>query len=148
LSDPYELERFVAAQAPVYPRVVAELSEGRKRSHWMWFIFPQVAGLGFSAMAQRFAIRSRAEADAYLAHRVLGPRLLECTRLVLAIKDRTIHDIFGSPDDMKFRSSMTLFGAVSADPIFAQAISTCHGGEQDRATLDRLKAMDSERPPG
>jgi uncharacterized protein (DUF1810 family) len=148
LSDPYELERFVVAQASVYPRVVAELSEGCKCSHWMWFIFPQVAGLGFSAMAQRFAIYSRAEAEAYLAHHVLGPRLLECTRLVLAVRNRTIHDIFGSPDDMKFRSSMTLFCAVSADPIFAQAISACHGGKPDRATLDRLKAMGSRPPPG
>jgi len=148
VSDPYKLERFVAAQASVYSRVVAELTEGHKRSHWKWFIFPQVAGLGFSAMAQRFAIYSRAEAEAYLAHRVLGPRLLECTRLVLAVKNRTIHDIFGSPDDMKFGSSMTLFGAVSANPIFAQAISAYCGGKPDRATLDRLKAMGSERPQG
>ena len=106
------------------------------------------AGLGFSTMAQRFAIHSRAEAQAYLAHGVLGPRLFECTRLVLAVKNRTIHDILGSPDDMKFRSSMTLFDAVSENPMFAQAISAYYGGEPDRATLDRLEAMDSERPPG
>jgi uncharacterized protein (DUF1810 family) len=142
MSDPFDLQRFVAAQASVYSHVVRELSEGRKRSHWMWFIFPQVAGLGFSVMAQRFAISSRAEARAYLAHDVLGPRLFECTKLVLAVKNRTINDILGSPDDLKFRSSMTLFGAVCDDPIFAKAISAYYGGEPDQATLDGLEAMD------
>jgi len=142
MSDPFDLERFVAAQAEIYTRVVAELSAGRKRSHWMWFIFPQIEGLGFSAMAQRFAIRSRAEASAYLAHGVLGPRLIECTRLVLAVKGRTIHDILGSPDDLKFRSSMTLFGAVSENPIFGEAIAVYYGGAKDRATLEILRALD------
>jgi uncharacterized protein (DUF1810 family) len=143
VSDPYDLERFVAAQAQVYPRVVAELSDGRKRSHWMWFIFPQISGLGSSAMAQSFAIRSRAEATAYLAHGVLGPRLIECTRLVLAVNDRTIHDILGSPDDLKFRSSMTLFGAVSEDPVSGQAISVYYGGAGEKATLEILQALGS-----
>jgi uncharacterized protein (DUF1810 family) len=143
MSDPFDLERFVAAQALVYTRVVAELSEGRKRSHWMWFIFPQIEGLGSSAMAQRFAIRSRAEAAAYLAHSVLGPRLIECTRLVLEVKNRTILDILGSPDDLKFRSSMTLFGAVSDLPVFGQAISVYYGGANDRATLEILQRLDS-----
>jgi len=143
MSDPFDLGRFVAAQASVYSQVVRELSVGRKRSHWMWFIFPQIAGLGFSAMAQRFAISSPAEAEAYLAHEILGPRLDECTRLVLAVKNRTIHEIFGSPDDMKFRSSMTLFSAVSANPIFGQAIAAYYHGERDQATLDRLKAMNA-----
>jgi uncharacterized protein (DUF1810 family) len=143
MSDPFDLERFVAAQALVYTRVVAELSEGRKRSHWMWFIFPQIEGLGSSAMAQRFAIRSRAEAAAYCAHSVLGPRLIECTRLVLAVKNRTILDILGSPDDLKFRSSMTLFGAVSDDPVFGRAISAYYGGANDRATLEILQRLDS-----
>ena len=143
MSDPFDLERFVAAQAQVYTRVVAELSEGRKRSHWMWFIFPQIEGLGSSAMAQRFAIGSRAEAETYLAHSVLGPRLIECTRLVLAVKNRTIHDILGSPDDLKFRSSMTLFGAVSDHPIFGQAILVYYGGANDQATLEILQRLDS-----
>jgi uncharacterized protein (DUF1810 family) len=142
MSDPFDLERFVAAQAQVNSRVIAELSEGRKRSHWMWFIFPQIAGLGFSTIAQRFAIRSRAEATAYLAHGILGPRLIECTRLVLAVNDRTIHDILGSPDDLKFRSSMTLFGAVSENPIFGQAIAVHYGGAADQATLEILQALD------
>jgi uncharacterized protein (DUF1810 family) len=143
MSDPSDLERFVAAQDSVYSRVVAELSEGRKRSHWIWFIFPQIEGLGSSAMAQRFAIRSRAEATAYLAHGVLGTRLIECTRLVLAVKNRTIHDILGSPDDLKFRSSMTLFGAVSDHPIFGQAILVYYGGANDQATLEILQRLDS-----
>jgi uncharacterized protein (DUF1810 family) len=143
VSDPFDLERFVAAQAQVYTRVVAELSEGRKRSHWMWFIFPQIEGLGSSGMAQRFAIGSRAEAAAYLAHSVLGPRLIECTRLVLAVKNRTILDILGSPDDLKFGSSMTLFSAVSHHPVFGQAILVFYGGASDQATLEILKRLDS-----
>jgi len=142
VGDPFDLQRFVAAQTLVYSQVVRELFEGRKRSHWMWFIFPQLAGLGFSAMAQRFAISSRAEALAYLAHEVLGPRLFECTKLVLAVHNKTINEILGSPDELKFRSSMTLFGAVCDDPIFAKAISAYFGGEPDQATLLRLQAMD------
>jgi uncharacterized protein (DUF1810 family) len=142
VSDPFDLKRFVAAQDSVYPQVVRELSAGQKRSHWMWFIFPQIAGLGFSAMARRFALRSRAEANAYLAHAVLGPRLIECTKLVLAVQDRTINEILGSPDDMKFRSSMSLFGAVSENPIFDQAISVYYDGARDQATIDILQALD------
>jgi len=98
-ADPYELKRFVDAQSTVYAKVTEELSAGRKRSHWMWFVFPQIAGLGFSAMAQRFAIGSKAEAAAFLAHDILGPRLVECTRLVMAASDQPIGDILGSPDD-------------------------------------------------
>jgi len=142
MSDPYDLTRFVDAQHAVYSRVIAELSHGRKRSHWMWFIFPQIAGLGFSAMAQRFAIGSREEAVAYLAHHVLGPRLIECTRLVLAVEDRTINDILGSPDDMKFRSCMTLFGAVSDEAIFDEAVTRYCPGGKDRATLTILADQD------
>jgi uncharacterized protein (DUF1810 family) len=138
MSDPFDLQRFVDAQAPVYPRVVAELRHGQKQSHWMWFIFPQLAGLGFSPMAQRFALRSRDEAAAYLGHGVLGPRLRECTALTNAIEGRTIGEIFGSPDDLKFRSSMTLFGAVSSDPEFAAAIAKYYGGTPDRKTLELL----------
>jgi uncharacterized protein (DUF1810 family) len=139
MSDSFDLRRFVDAQAPVFARVVDELSSGRKRSHWMWFVFPQFAGLGFSAMAQRFAIGSRAEAVAYLAHEILGPRLLECTRLVMAASEKTIADILGSPDDMKFRSSMTLFDAVSEQEIFAEAIGAFYPEGKDRATLAILE---------
>jgi uncharacterized protein (DUF1810 family) len=130
-----DLNRFVDAQESVYPRVVAELAAGRKQSHWMWFIFPQAAGLGFSMMAQRYAIGSRAEATAYLAHPVLGPRLLECTRLVLGVSGKTIHDILGSPDDIKFRSSMTLFEAASKQAVFGEAIDRYYEGQRDPATL-------------
>jgi uncharacterized protein (DUF1810 family) len=138
MSDRFDLARFVDAQASVYRQVVAELSHGRKQSHWMWFIFPQLAGLGFSAMAQRFAIASRDEATAYLQHDVLGPRLLECTRLVNAVEGRTIHEILGSPDDLKFRSSMTLFAVVSSAAEFAAALKKYYGGETDPRTLELL----------
>jgi len=138
MPDPFDLQRFVDAQDGVYRRVVAELSAGRKQSHWMWFIFPQIAGLGFSAMAQRYAISSPEEAAAYLTHDILGPRLVECTRLVLAVPDKTILAILGSPDDLKFRSSMTLFSAVSDDPLFDQALAKYYAGEKDQATLDLL----------
>jgi uncharacterized protein (DUF1810 family) len=138
MNDPYDLKRFVDAQRTVYANVVAELKRGEKRSHWMWFIFPQVAGLGFSSMAERFAIASPEEATAYLSHEILGPRLFECTRLVLDVNNKTVHDIFGSPDDLKFRSSMTLFGAVSQDPIFNDAIAKYYVDGKDQATLGIL----------
>jgi uncharacterized protein (DUF1810 family) len=141
MADPYDLQRFVDAQQGVYPNVVAELRQGQKRSHWMWFIFPQIAGLGFSVMAQRYAIASRDEAAAYLAHGVLGPRLAGCTRLVLDVSGKSIREILGSPDDMKFRSSMTLFGEVSDDPMFAAAIDKYYSGK-DTATLDILAQLD------
>jgi len=142
MTAPFDLERFVQAQNPVYRDVREELVRGRKQSHWMWFVFPQIAGLGFSAMSQRYAIASRAEAMAYLAHPVLGPRLIECTRLVLAIEGRTINAILGTPDDAKFHSAMTLFGAVSDDPIFGEALARYFAGERDGATLDILAALD------
>lgn len=138
MTDPFDLQRFVDAQAPVYPRVVAELRQGRKQSHWMWFIFPQLAGLGHSPMARRFAISSREEAVAYLGHGVLGPRLAECTALVNAVEGRTIREILGSPDDLKFCSSMTLFGAVASDAVFADAITKFYGGRPDPTTLELL----------
>ncbi len=138
MTDPFDLARFVDAQAPVYAAVLAQLHRGRKQSHWMWFIFPQFAGLGLSAMAQRFALRSREEAVAYLGHKVLGQRLRECTVLVNAVEGRTIHDILGSPDDLKFHSSMTLFAAVSSEPEFAAAITKFYGGTPDRRTLALL----------
>ena len=142
MTGPFDLERFVRAQEPVFRAVLTELGQGRKQSHWMWFVFPQIAGLGFSAMSQRYAIGSRAEAKAYLAHPVLGPRLVECTRLVLAVQGRTINAIFGAPDDAKFRSSMTLFGAVSDDPVFDEALAKYFAGERDGATLEILAALD------
>jgi uncharacterized protein (DUF1810 family) len=140
-TDAYELRRFVDAQAAVYPEVVSELSAGRKRTHWMWFVFPQIAGLGFSAMAQRFAIQSKREAEAYLAHDVLGPRLIECSRLVMAASEKRIQDILGSPDDMKFRSSMTLFDAVSKLEIFAEAIGMFCPAGKDASTLKILQTL-------
>jgi uncharacterized protein (DUF1810 family) len=141
MSDPHDLQRFVDAQEAVYGNVIAELRQGRKRSHWMWFIFPQIAGLGSSVMAQRYAIASRVEAAAYLAHDVLGPRLIECTRLVLDASGKPIIDILGSPDDMKFRSSMTLFGEVSDDSVFREAIAKYYDGGKDQATLGLLARL-------
>ena len=142
MNDSFDLRRFVDAQAAVYGQVVAELSSGRKQTHWMWFVFPQIAGLGFSAMAQRFAIGSRAEAGAYLEHDLLGPRLIKCTRLVMAASEKTITDILGSPDDMKFRSCMTLFDAVSKLEIFAEAIAAFYPDGKDHATLEILEKHD------
>jgi uncharacterized protein (DUF1810 family) len=138
MIDPFNLQRFLDAQSFVYSRALDELRRGRKQSHWIWFIFPQLAGLGHSARAQRFAISSREEAIAYLRHDVLGARLRECTALVNAVEGRTILEILGSPDDLKFRSSMTLFGAVSPEPEFAAAISKFYGGVPDQATLELL----------
>ena len=138
-GDPRDLEHFVTAQAPVYERVLCELRAGSKRSHWMWFIFPQIAGLGLSAMSQRYAIASREEATAYLAHPVLGARLEECVKLVNAIEGGTVHDIFGSPDDMKFHSCMTLFAeAAPGDAGFLAALDKYFLGRRDPATLARL----------
>jgi len=139
LDDRFHLQRFVDAQRPVYETVLGELRAGRKRSHWMWFIFPQIAGLGQSSMAQRFALRSLDEAKAYLAHPVLGPRLRECAGLMAAIDGRSITEVLGHPDDLKFRSSMTLFArAAPADPIFADCVRQYFGGEPDPETLARL----------
>jgi uncharacterized protein (DUF1810 family) len=140
MTDAFDLQRFLDAQASVYPRAVAELQRGQKQSHWMWFIFPQLAGLGTSAMAQRFAIASREEAIAYLGHPMLGSRLRECTALVNAVAGGTILEILGSPDDLKFRSSMTLFGAVSSEAQFSAAIAKYYGGVPDQKTLELLAA--------
>ena len=138
MTDPFDLQRFVDAQAPVYPRVLAELRQGQKQSHWMWFIFPQLAGLGHSPMARRFALASSEEAADYLDHGVLGPRLRECTAHLNAVEGKTIRDILGSPDDLKFCSSMTLFSAVSPDPEFATAVAKFYGGRSDQKTLQLL----------
>jgi uncharacterized protein (DUF1810 family) len=137
----FDLMRFVDAQAPVYGRVIGELRDGRKRSHWMWYVFPQVAGLGFSIMSQRFAIGSRAEATAYLEHPLLGSRLIECTDAMLSHPDLSAHAILGSPDDMKFRSSMTLFGAVSEKGSpFERALEQFFDGERDEKTVALLRS--------
>ena len=139
MDDPYHLQRFVDAQAPVYSRVLAELRAGHKQSHWMWFVFPQIEGLGHSAMAQRYAIASPDEAIAYLAHPLLGPRLRACTQLVVDAQSRAIDRILGPPDDLKFRSCMTLFAHVASDnAVFVEALRTYFGGEPDPATLDRM----------
>ena len=135
----YDLQRFVEAQAPVYEQVSAELRSGRKRTHWIWFVFPQIEGLGKSATAQHFAIASLEEARAYMAHPVLGPRLRECTQWVNETQGRSIEQIFGHPDNLKFRSSMTLFAHATEDNgVFLQALSKYFGGEFDPLTLERL----------
>jgi uncharacterized protein (DUF1810 family) len=137
--DRDDLNRFLAAQEDVYDDAVAELRAGRKRSHWMWFIFPQFAGLGFSATSQHFAIRSAAEARAYLAHPVLGPRIVECAEATLSVDGRTARDIFGSPDDLKLRSSATLFASVSPEgSVFHRVLEKYFDGQPDRRTLELL----------
>lgn len=139
MNHPYDLQRFVDAQNPVYDKVRSELRNGRKNSHWMWFIFPQIDGLGSSPMARKFAISSLAEAAAYLEHPILGPRLTECTRLVNLVEGRSIEQIFGYPDDLKLRSSMTLFAHATPDNrVFIDALRKYFGGEFDAATLERL----------
>jgi uncharacterized protein (DUF1810 family) len=139
VADGFDLDRFVAAQSPVIEEVKRELRFGEKRSHWMWFVFPQLAELGSSPMAQRYAIASLDEARAYLRHPILGPRLAECAGIVNRVQGRTAHEIFGSPDDLKFRSSMTLFGrADPAEPAFRTALERYFGGREDPRTVALL----------
>ena len=138
MTDPFDLARFVAAQSPVMDQVLAELRAGRKRTHWMWFVFPQIAGLGQSAMARRYAIASLAEARAYLVHPVLGGRLETCTGLANAVQDRSALEVFGAPDDAKFRSSMTLFKHAGDKTVFEEALVKYFAGEEDAATVERL----------
>ena len=133
-----DLQRFVDAQAKVVDRVRAELKAGAKQSHWMWFVFPQIKGLGHSETARRYAVASLAEARAYLAHPVLGPRLRECTRLVLAQNARPLAAIFAPPDDLKFRSAMTLFWRATGEAVFRQALDKFCDGTEDPETLKRL----------
>jgi uncharacterized protein (DUF1810 family) len=141
MSDPFKLQRFVDAQNPVFERVTTELRAGHKRTHWMWFVFPQIRGLGFSRMSQFYAISSRDEAVAYLNHPVLGPRLRECTQIVNAVQGCSIQEIFGDPDFMKFQSSMTLFAHATGDnEVFLEALDRHYSGEQDTATLARLQS--------
>jgi uncharacterized protein (DUF1810 family) len=138
-NDPYDLQRFIDAQSRWIEQACKELQEGRKQSHWMWFIFPQLKGLGHSAMANHYGISSRREAEAYLAHPTLGTRLGHCTGLVLALEGRDIEQIFGSPDDLKFRSSMTLFARIDAPgSVFAAALEKYFARKPDQLTIDRL----------
>lgn len=138
-ADPHGLQRFVDAQHPLYDNVISELRAGRKATHWIWFIFPQLRGLGRSPTAQHYGIASREEAVAYLEHEVLGPRLRECTQLVLAIEDRSAGEVFGSPDDLKLRSSMTLFARCTDENAdFLGVLDKFYGGEPDPATVERL----------
>ena len=138
-EDRYNLQRFVDAQASVYERARAELERGRKTSHWMWFIFPQIRGLGRSRTAEKYSIQSLEEARAYLAHPVLGARLRECVRIVNQLEGTSLAEIFGFPDELKFRSSMTLFArAAPGEPMFREALRKYCGSEPDPLTLDRL----------
>ncbi|MDO8322235.1 MAG: DUF1810 domain-containing protein [Phenylobacterium sp.] len=147
MENPFNLTRFVEAQAPVIDTVRAELAAGDKRTHWMWFVFPQLAGLARSSTAAFFAITGLEEARAYLAHPVLGPRLLECTALVTAVQGRTAQQIFGAPDDLKFRSSMTLFARATSNPgPFKAALTRYFAGQPDPATLTLL-SVDLSSPP-
>jgi uncharacterized protein (DUF1810 family) len=139
MSDPFNLQRFVEAQDPVIHRVRAELEAGRKRTHWMWYVFPQIAGLGHSDMARHYAITSAEEASAYLAHPVLGPRLRELTGIVNGLQGHDVGYIFGYPDDMKFHSSMTLFArCAGSGSEFETALAKYFGGQADTGTLERL----------
>ena len=140
IEDPFNLNRFVDAQKSIYSSALSELKAGQKRSHWMWFIFPQIAGLGSSPTATFYAIKSISEAEAYLAHAVLGLRLQECTKALLSLSGRSVSDIFAYPDDLKFCSSMTLFDNVSSgDCVFADAITKYCGGKRNAKTVDILE---------
>ena len=144
--DRDNLDRFLAAQDAVYQQAIAELRSGRKRSHWMWFIFPQIAGLGSSPMAQQYAIRDRSEARAYLEHAVLGPRLVECTETLLALTGVTAAEVFGYPDDLKLRSSATLFAEISQPgSVFDRLLAKYYEGIRDPLTLDRLALSGPDR---
>ena len=140
-NDQFDLNRFTSAQDKVYDRVLAELKNGRKRSHWMWYIFPQLDGLGRSTTARRYAIKSIEEAIAYLNHPVLGTRLLECANTVLAIEGKTASEIFGYPDDLKLKSSMTLFSTVADDSVFVRVLDKYFQSERDDRTLQLLKKL-------
>ena len=140
MADPYDLQRFILAQDPIYSQVCAELAAGAKTSHWMWFVFPQLKALGRSAIAQHFGIASRAEAEAFWQHPVLGFRLKACSELVMADEGESALQIFHSPDDLKFRSSMTLFAQVAPqEPVFNRALAKYFGGNADAKTLDLLQ---------
>ncbi|KKK90464.1 hypothetical protein LCGC14_2722750 [marine sediment metagenome] len=140
--DPFDLSRFVSAQARSYDRILAELRSGQKRTHWMWFIFPQIDGLGSSTTTKHYAVKSREEARQYLDHTVIGARLLECAEAVLAIKGRSVSKIFGYPDYLKFKSSMTLFASVSEPrSVFSRVLDKYYHGERDDKTLHILEQL-------
>lgn len=141
-DDPFSLARFISAQEGVYDRVLAELKDGTKRSHWMWYIFPQLEGLGRSTTSKYYAIHSREEALAYLNHPVLGSRLIECANIVLTVKGRTASEIFGYPDDLKLKSSMTLFARVASNSVFVSVLDKYFQGERDARTLQLLESSE------
>jgi uncharacterized protein (DUF1810 family) len=144
-ADPFDLNRFVDAQSVDYPVALAELRAGQKRTHWIWYIFPQIAGLGHSPMSERYAIRSEGEARAYLAHPVLGPRLVECAEAVLGVEGRSAHEIMGSPDDLKLRSCATLFAYISSEgSVFHRILEHYYEDERDQRTIDRLHSVSGE----
>jgi uncharacterized protein (DUF1810 family) len=141
-DDPFDLARFTTTQQDVYDRALAEIQAGDKRSHWMWFIFPQIDGLGFSSTAKHYAIKSAEEARQYLAHPILGPRLLECAEAVLAVEGRSAFEIFGSPDDLKLKSCMTLFESVAGKgSVFGRVLDKYYHGDRDTQTLGILTTM-------
>jgi uncharacterized protein (DUF1810 family) len=138
-GDPYDLERFIRAQEHDYARALSELKDGRKRSHWMWYVFPQLDGLAYSSMSRTYAIKSVQETEAFLKHSILGPRLLECAEVVMGVEGRTASEIFGSPDDMKLRSCATLFARVSpAGSVFERLLAKYYGGKADPKTIELL----------
>jgi uncharacterized protein (DUF1810 family) len=144
-DEAFDLSRFIYAQENIYDAVLAELRSGRKRSHWMWYIFPQIDGLGHSAVSKRYAIRSLEEASQYLKHPVLGARLLECADMVLVIEGRTVSEIFGYPDDMKLKSSMTLFSSIpEADPVFDDVLEKYFHGSLDFRTIRQLELLSEQ----
>ena len=140
-NDPFQLNRFLTAQGAIYDRVLKELKSGYKRSHWMWYIFPQLDGLAKSATSKYYAIKSIEEAQAYLNHSILGTRLLECTNLVYGIEGKTVSDIFGYPDDLKLQSSMTLFSRVTTDSIFVRVLDKYFHNQADTNTLQLLEQL-------
>ena len=141
-DDPHDLGRFVSAQANDYERALAEIRAGKKRSHWIWYIFPQIEGLGYSSMSHRYSIKSLEEARAYLAHPLLGRRLVECAEAALSVEGRSASEIFGSPDDMKLKSCATLFAKVTPpDSVFARLLDRFFEGEHDGKTLQLLEGM-------
>lgn len=144
-TDEYNLSRFISAQEEIFEDVLTELESGQKRTHWMWFIFPQFDGLGHSATAKHYAIKSEEEARHYLRHPVLGKRLLKCTKILLSIEGKSASEIFGSPDDLKFKSSMTLFACVAGDDsVFVHALEKFFNGKRDTATLQLLGSSAAE----
>jgi uncharacterized protein (DUF1810 family) len=145
MEDPDDLKRFISAQQAVYSQALAEIQRGEKRTHWMWFIFPQIVGLGNSPTARYYAVRGPNEVSRYLLHPVLGTRLIECTRAVLALEGRSMQAVFGSPDDLKLKSCMTLFETAAGEPYFTQVLQKHYGGERDTLTLDILDSLRTVR---